>query len=285
MTDLQGDITQRNSYENVEDPTKQAETIRGHITRRYVYHNVYTRYTGRRQYRTSLVVSTRNLRKFVYGGGFYFLFLSLSFLIFFFFFTHTCTDCFSSVRSASIVPCRRRESIGYRRGECYRSSLSAHPRPPYYRGWNSQHRHMSLTRLFLPLFLRFLFCRTFFPLLSHSFAPSLSVSLRSLPLPYSPFTPATYLVPLQLSWLAVTLPLLPLSPSIRVFPQEYEAGTFHVRSVLPVQEHSPLCPKHAGKTPRTCLDTVRRSVSRGTRASRKNTEEVTAASAGTGHPC
>lgn len=32
-------------------------------------------------------------------------------------------------------------------------------------------------------------------------------------------------------------------------------------------------------------NTVQRSVSRGTRASRKNTEEVTAASAGTGHPC
>lgn len=48
--------------------------------------------------------------------------------LFFSFFTYTCTDCFSSVRSASIVPCRQRESIGYRRRECYRSSLSAHPR-------------------------------------------------------------------------------------------------------------------------------------------------------------
>lgn len=85
LTDLQGDITQRNSYENVEDPTKQAETIRGHITRRYVYHNVYTRYTG--QYRTSLIVSTRNLCKFVYGGGFYFLF-SLPFFSYFFFYSH-----------------------------------------------------------------------------------------------------------------------------------------------------------------------------------------------------
>ncbi|KOX71778.1 hypothetical protein WN51_02348 [Melipona quadrifasciata] len=53
------------------------------------------------------------------------------------------------------------------------------------------------------------------------------------------------------------------------------------------------CPKQHGatlsqtrrKTSRSRPGTVQRSVSRGTRASRKNTEEVTAASAGTGHPC
>lgn len=44
-------------------------------------------------------------------------FLSFLFFLFFSFpilsFTHTCTDCFSSVRSASIVPCRWREGVGY----------------------------------------------------------------------------------------------------------------------------------------------------------------------------
>lgn len=125
------------------------------------------------------------------------------------------------------------------RRECNRSSLSAHPRPPYYRGWYSQHRHMSLTRLFLPLFLQILFCRAFFPFLSHSFAPfpSLSLSLflflsPSLPLPphlYTPFPPRSISCLFSYPGWPLLFRYSLCLPRFAYFIREYEAGAFHVR--------------------------------------------------------
>ena len=121
------------------------------------------------------------------------------------------------------------------RRECNRSSLSAHPRPPYYRGWYSQHRHMSLTRLFLSLFLQILFCRAFFPFLSHSYSPFPSVSLfLSLSFSHPPY-PVPLSSPLSISCL-FSYPGWPLLfryslclPRFAYFIREYEAGAFHVR--------------------------------------------------------
>lgn len=131
------------------------------------------------------MVSTK-FRSICCRGGFYFFFSLFSFL------THTCTDCFSSVRSASIVPCRRRKvsDIGEENATDLLSRRTLGRRTIVDRILNTDtcRSHVSFSLCFYDSSLS----------LSFRYSPTrllfLSLSL-SLPLPF-PFSPAAYLVPL-----------------------------------------------------------------------------------------
>ena len=137
-----------------------------------------------------------------------------------------------------------------------------------------------VVHVFLPLFLRFLFC--YFLFLStpstvlayfHTFSVSLSLSLS---FSFAFWLSCRYTLQVTPS---VSLDLC-ISTEVRGWRVSHMVGACRPLNTILRRRRQP-------RDHRDRVDTVLELelVSRETRTSRKNTKEVTAASAGTGHPC